>query len=172
MDCLHQKKYYFSVEELIAVCFVAKVNVAVFTEESSILTYAGGFFEAAGVVTCCKLRSNRSGRTRSHFERLITTTELQQIVHEYNRAAEDAMLAEEAQDRWDEEASGDGHDEHAAPAEADGHDELAAPSAADAALLASATAAAPQPPPLTRQRTPEEEIATEDCRRQLCTAWS
>ena len=99
-------------------------------------------------MTCCKLLSNRSRRTRSHFERLITTTEVQQIVHEYNRAAEDAMLAQEAQDRWDEEASGDGHDEPAAPPEAAGHDEPAAPSAADAALPASATAAAPQPPPL------------------------
>ena len=76
MECLHKKNFYFSVEELIAVCLVAKVNVAVFTEEASVLTYAGGFFEADGAVTCCKLRSNRFGRTHSHFERLITTTEL------------------------------------------------------------------------------------------------
>ena len=98
MECLNVKTFYFSVEELIAVCLVAKVNVAVFTEEGSVLTYASGFFEAAGAVTCCKLRSNRSRRTRSHFERLITTTEVQQIVHEHNLAAEDAMRAENAQD--------------------------------------------------------------------------
>ena len=148
MECLHHCDYDFSVEELIAVCLVAKVNVAVFTEESSILTYAGGFFEAAGVVTCCKLRSNRSGRTRSHFERLITTTELQQIVHEHNRAAEDAMLADDAQDPWDEEASPDAHEEPAAPSEADRPNEPAAPSAADSEIPGGETAAAPPPPPL------------------------
>ncbi len=98
MECLHTKNFDFFVEELIAVCLVAKVNVAVFTEEASVLTYAGGFFEADGAVTCSKLRPNRFGRTRSHFERLITTTELQQIVHDNNRAAEDAMLADDAQD--------------------------------------------------------------------------
>ena len=148
MECLHKQNYYFSVEELIAVCLVAKVNVAVFTEEASVLTYAGGFFEADGAVTCCKLRSNRLGRTRSHFERLITTTEIQQIVHDHNRAAEDAMLADEAQDPCDEEASGDAHEESAAPAEADGHHEPAARSEADVAPRANATAAAPPPPPL------------------------
>ena len=58
------------------------------------------------------------------------------------------MLSEEAQEHWDAEASGDGHDEPAAPSEADGHYKPAAPSAADAARLANATAAAPPPPPL------------------------
>ena len=127
---------------------MAKVNVAVFMEEASVLTYAGGFLEADGAVTCCKLRSNRLGRTRSHFERLITTTEIQQIVHDHNRAAEDAMLADDAQDPCDEEASGDAHEESAAPAEADGHHEPAARSEADVAPRANATAAAPPPPPL------------------------
>ena len=46
MECLHENICYFFVEELIAVCLVAKVNVAVLTEEASVLTYAGGFFEA------------------------------------------------------------------------------------------------------------------------------
>ena len=115
MDSINKPSFYLSVDELIAICLVSGVNVAVFEEENGVLEYAGGCFDAPGEVTCCKLSSNRLRPTRSHFERLITTTELQQIAHEYNRAMEDAEVADAAQDMWDEERSRDSEQEQSSP---------------------------------------------------------
>ena len=107
MDCISDDNFYLSIDELIAICLVESVNVAVFEEEGGVLKYAGGFFEAPGCVTCCKLRSNRLQRVRSHFERIITTMQLQDLAHEYGRAQADAVFAEEVQSWYDEEACND-----------------------------------------------------------------
>ena len=107
MTCMNHKDFYMSADELIATCLVAKVNVAVFEQQGKVLEYAGGFFDAPGAVTCCKLSSNRLQRIRSHFERVLTTTELQEIIQEQHRDAEDARMAEEAQDVADEGAASD-----------------------------------------------------------------
>ena len=115
MDSMNKPSFYLSADELIAICLVSGVNVAVVEEENGVLEYAGGCFDAPGEVTCCKLSSNRLRPTRSHFERLITTTELQQIAHEYNRAMEDAEVADAAQDMWDEERSRDSEKEQSSP---------------------------------------------------------
>ena len=107
MVCISDDNFYLSIDELIAICLVESVNVAVFEEEGGVLKYAGGFFEAPGCVTCCKLRSNRLQRVRSHFERIITAMQLQDLAHEYCRAPADAVFAEEVQSWYDEEACND-----------------------------------------------------------------
>jgi hypothetical protein len=112
MTCMNHKDFYMSADELIATCLVAKVNVAVFEQQGNVLEYAGGVFDAPGVVTCCKLASNRVQRIRSHFERVLTTTELQEIIQEQHRDAEDARMAEEAQDAADEGAASDDAEEN------------------------------------------------------------
>ena len=58
------------------------------------------------------------------------------------------MLADDAQDPWDDEASADGHEEPAALSEADRHDEPAAPSGADLRIRGSGMTVASPPPPL------------------------
>ena len=73
LACLRKRGYYFSVNELVTICFLANSNVAVFQQIGALLKYEGGFFDGAGPVTACKLASNRSGAVRSHFERLIAS---------------------------------------------------------------------------------------------------
>ena len=107
MTCMNHKDFYMSADELIATCLAAKVNVAVFEQQGNVLEYAGGFFDAPSVVTCCKLASNRVQRIRSHFERVLTTTELEEIIQEQHRDSEDARMAEEAQQVADEGAASD-----------------------------------------------------------------
>ena len=42
LECVREGSYYFSVDELVAICTQAQVNVAVFKQLDEVLTYAGG----------------------------------------------------------------------------------------------------------------------------------
>ena len=61
LACLRKRGYYFSVDELVTIGFLANSNVAVFQQIGAFLKYEGGFFDGVGPVTACKLASNRSG---------------------------------------------------------------------------------------------------------------
>ena len=59
MDCVNKKTLYFFAGEVISMCLVSNANVAVFEADEGVLKFACGSFEAAGVVACFKLSSNR-----------------------------------------------------------------------------------------------------------------
>ena len=74
LQCIRNSSYYFSVAELLAMCIVSSVNVIIFRETDSVLSYEGGYFEGRGLPVYVKLDCNtiEDGQVRSHFERLIS----------------------------------------------------------------------------------------------------
>ena len=55
VDCLQKSNYYFSVDELLLICALAKVDVAVFKQNGTDLELAGGVFTNGGPLVCTKL---------------------------------------------------------------------------------------------------------------------
>ena len=80
VDCLQEENYYFSVDELLLICALAKVDVAVFKQNGTDLELAGGVFTNGGPLVCTKLYvPNDTRRARTHFERLVSTTQIQKL---------------------------------------------------------------------------------------------
>ena len=69
--------YSFSVDELVAICIMERINVAVFKEVRGALTFVDGWFDGVGPVVCTKLIANSDESVRSHFERLLIVEECQ-----------------------------------------------------------------------------------------------
>ena len=67
--------YFFAVDELIAVCLVHDVSIAIFKEVHGRLTFVDGWFDGGERVVCTKLTANSSKSVRSHFERLLLASE-------------------------------------------------------------------------------------------------
>ena len=61
----------FSVDELIAICMMHDVSVAVFKEVQGRLTFVDGWFDGTECVVCSKITANSSSSVRSHFVRLL-----------------------------------------------------------------------------------------------------
>ena len=74
LQCIRNSSYYFSVAELLAMCIVSSVNVIIFKETDSVLSYAGGYLEGRGLPVYVRLDCNTimDGQVRSHFDRLIS----------------------------------------------------------------------------------------------------
>ena len=72
LACVRCPQYFFSVDELVGMCIMARINVAIFTNVGSRLTFAAGFFGAPGLLVCTKLSYDPNKRVRSHFERLLS----------------------------------------------------------------------------------------------------
>ena len=71
-------------------CDVANVNVAIFKHLGENLYYHDGVFGHPGQIACVKLFCNNAAEVRSHFERVLTETEMrklseQRVVDEENR---------------------------------------------------------------------------------------
>lgn len=79
LHCIQKEGYYFSVEEVLVMCSQAHINIAVFTEIGGRLTYQGGHFSGAEPLVCAKLNTNNSGRARGHFERIISSSEVESL---------------------------------------------------------------------------------------------
>ena len=81
LDCVSQPCYYFSVDEIVGMACVAGLNLCVFQHSrDNLLQYAGGSFtNDRGGLVCIKLRSNSRRRVRTHFERLISSNELDSL---------------------------------------------------------------------------------------------
>jgi len=63
------------VDELIAICMMHDVSVAVFKEVQGELTFVDGWFDGVEPLVCSKLTANSSKSVRSHFERLLLPEE-------------------------------------------------------------------------------------------------
>ena len=57
-------------DELLLICALAKVDVAVFKQNGTDLELAGGVFTNGGPSVCTKLYVPNTGRVRTYFERL------------------------------------------------------------------------------------------------------
>ena len=68
-DRMHQ--FYLSVDELLLLCDLAKLNVVVFKHMGSELRFEAGIFHHVGDLILVKLASNQLRRVRSHFERIL-----------------------------------------------------------------------------------------------------
>ena len=106
LECIREGSYIFSVDELVAICKQAQVNVAIFKQIDDKLTYAGGWFDGHGPCVAAKLVANNNQRARSHFERLIPVTQVENFVNaciaEKQRRSEIEARAREV--KWKEEA--------------------------------------------------------------------
>ena len=81
LECIQEPGYFFSVDEQVAMCAVAQINIACFKQIDSNLFFAYGYFAAEGPVTCCKLSSNGSASVRSHFEGMVRESTIQILMH-------------------------------------------------------------------------------------------
>jgi len=72
LSCVQDKSYYFSVDELLAMCCQAATRVIVMKEVDGVLTFAGSCLNGYGPLIVTKLNANdQAGSVRSHFERII-----------------------------------------------------------------------------------------------------
>ena len=55
------------------------MDVAVFKQNGTDLELAGGVFTNGGPLVCTKLYVPNTGRVRTHFERLLSTTQIQKL---------------------------------------------------------------------------------------------
>jgi hypothetical protein len=80
VKCVQVAEYYLSVEEIVLVSAMARVNVAVFSQTGLLLRYEAGFFDRDGYIFFIKLRKNNNqGRVRSHFGRLISAEQVKKF---------------------------------------------------------------------------------------------
>lgn len=71
LEAVYSSSYFFTVDELIAICRMHGVSVAVCREVRGQLFFVGGCFDGDGPVACVKISANGTRRVRSHFERLL-----------------------------------------------------------------------------------------------------
>ena len=60
-------------------CRIARVNVAIFKQLGSVLTYVDGHSEFPGAMVYIKLLANNEGEVHSHFERILCHKELREF---------------------------------------------------------------------------------------------
>ena len=72
---ISRASYFLAADELIAVCMLLDVSIAISKEVRGMLTFVDGWFDSGGHVVCAKLTANSSKSVRSHFERLLLATE-------------------------------------------------------------------------------------------------
>ena len=70
VTALQKPDYWLSCDELLLLCALADVSVAVFERQGNVLNLAGAHMPAGTVPVLVKIDSNRYQRVRSHFERL------------------------------------------------------------------------------------------------------
>ena len=79
LHAIRNASYYFAVDELITICMLHGVSVAVFKEISGNLFFVDGWFDGARPVVCSKITANSSKAVRTHFERLLLAEEWGQL---------------------------------------------------------------------------------------------
>ena len=79
LTCLRERNYYLSVDELTAICVVAKVNVMIFKQIENALEHAASNLEEEGPCIYVKISANRKRAVRSHFERLVSVDALKRL---------------------------------------------------------------------------------------------
>ena len=79
LKCIQSDGYFFSISELALMCRIAKVNVAIFKQLGSVLTYVDGHSEFPGAMVYIKLLANNEGEVHSHFERVLCDQELREF---------------------------------------------------------------------------------------------
>ena len=68
VKCVQLAEYYLSVEEIVLVSAMARVNVAVFSQIGPLLRYEAGFFDGDGPIVSIKFRKNNNrGRVPKSF---------------------------------------------------------------------------------------------------------
>ena len=101
--CVQESSYFFSIDELLAICTQAAVRAIVLQDIAGSLKFAGGCLHGQGPLILTKLNANNEGRVRSHFERLIPTS---LALHFSNTIQEEerSRLRDEAKLRREKEA--------------------------------------------------------------------
>ena len=79
LACIGKASYYFSVEELKVICMLASKRVLIFKETQGALTLAGESLRGQGPLITIKLKANNLQRVRTHFERIVPTSMLEQF---------------------------------------------------------------------------------------------
>ena len=80
LSCVHEPSYYFSVEEVMAMCQTAQVNIMLFREvDGRRLLLEDCSLKYDGAPIMVKIESNSRFRVRSHYERLILLDELKKF---------------------------------------------------------------------------------------------
>jgi len=101
LTCVTDGDYYFSADELLAICMQARARVIVFKEAEGVLKFVGAWLQGQGPVVLTKLMAGGEVRVRSHFERLIPASAVREfedaVTREaQQRAREEARLRQEA----------------------------------------------------------------------------
>ena len=65
-------------DELIAICMVHDVSVAIFKEVAGKLTFVDGWFDGRNPIVCSKINASGNRAVRSHFERLLSAEDFRQ----------------------------------------------------------------------------------------------
>jgi hypothetical protein len=65
VKCVQLAEYYLSVEEVVLVSAMARVNVAVFNQTGLLLRYEAGFFDGDGLIVSIKLRKKNKQSFRA-----------------------------------------------------------------------------------------------------------
>jgi hypothetical protein len=71
VSCVQDPRYWLSCDELLFFCLLGAVSVAVFERRGDVLRLTGSHLLAGAAPVAVKVDGNRSGRVRSHFERLV-----------------------------------------------------------------------------------------------------
>ena len=79
LKCIQSDRYFFSISEVALMCRIARVNVAIFKQLGSVLTYVDGHSEFPGAMVYIKLLANNEGEVHSHFERILCHKELREF---------------------------------------------------------------------------------------------
>jgi len=79
LQAIQSHRYFFLADELVLMCELANVNVAIFEHHGELLRYYSGVFGNPGRIVCVKVLSNDRGAVHSHFERVLTEIEFDQI---------------------------------------------------------------------------------------------
>ena len=95
LKCVTEPGYYFSVDELLAICKQASVRVLIFKEIDGVLTFQGGSDHGQGPVILTKLRANNQRSVRSHFERLISASQARQFANDLEQEAQERLREED-----------------------------------------------------------------------------
>ena len=95
LACIREGSYFFSIDELLSICMQSSTRVLIFKEVEGTLSFAGGTLRGQGPLIITKLHANNQRQVRSHFERLVPLTLVQEFMD---------TLREEAQERIREEA--------------------------------------------------------------------
>ena len=114
LRAIESNRYFFLADELVLMCELANVNVAIFKHLGDTLRYHSGVFGNPGRIACVKLLCNDRGAVHSHYERVLTHNDICQLSLE--GALQDLQRAREAEAERlrDEERLGEDEDQERA----------------------------------------------------------